>query len=253
MRDVCLSVFSRRKALYFLRALWPLSRPSVDRWRSERVGWRTYEFDRHVSVAVAFETAVRSVVVRSWNVIGRKESRASAYGIRRSVSRRWSFRDRRYVIGSSGKSSCRRVKCRGIQWQLVRVEGNEFRAWRILRSSVISPRAMHRTSSTVANRRRTLTGAVAMIYDGGVLWPLLLLLLTLSSLAHPVSNSHVYIYANEITGWILLYAASFLRRFVCMCAARASNSLPPPSLPSHVASCLSLSSFITRIHVYTRA
>ncbi|XP_070150213.1 NPC intracellular cholesterol transporter 1 isoform X4 [Polyergus mexicanus] len=59
---------------------------------------------------------------------------------------------------------------------------------------------MHRTSSTVANRRRTLTGAVAtMYYDGGVLWPLFLLLLTLSSLASPVAsdeNSHCIWYGE---------------------------------------------------------
>ncbi|XP_029677101.1 NPC intracellular cholesterol transporter 1 isoform X4 [Formica exsecta] len=58
---------------------------------------------------------------------------------------------------------------------------------------------MYRTSSTVANRRRTLTGAVAMMYDGGVLRPLLLLLLTLSSLASPVAsdeNSHCIWYGE---------------------------------------------------------
>lgn len=106
----------------------------------------------------------------------------------------WCFRgDDHFVIDVtlSYPAESRRVKCRGIQWQLVRVEGNEFRAWHILRSSAISPRAMHRTSLTVASRHRTLTGAVAMIYDGVVLWPLLLLL-TLSSLTSPVSNRITY-------------------------------------------------------------
>lgn len=51
---------------------------------------------------------------------------------------------------------------------------------------------MHRTSVTAVNcpRRRTLTGALATMYDGGVLWPLLLLLLTLSSFASPVASDN---------------------------------------------------------------
>ncbi|EFN66499.1 Niemann-Pick C1 protein [Camponotus floridanus] len=51
---------------------------------------------------------------------------------------------------------------------------------------------MHRTSVTAVNclRRRTLTGAVVTMYDSGVLWPLLLLLLTLSSFASPVASDN---------------------------------------------------------------